>query len=66
MDADIFNYIYNSLVKNGDITKKNNKIYIIYPNYENKIVIKELGRGLHTEFLNVDYLKKYITFEITK
>lgn len=60
--SDIFSYIFDTLLKEIDILQ-DNEIFMIYPNYENKIIIKNLNTK-EIEFITSDLINKYISFNI--
>jgi len=62
LSSDIFSYIFNVLVKEIDILQ-DNEIFMIYPNYENKIIVKNLNTK-EIEFITSNLINKYITFDI--
>ena len=62
LSSDIFSYIFNILIKEIDILQ-DNEIFMIYPNYENKIIVKNLNTK-EIEFIETDLLNKYINFNI--
>lgn len=61
--SDIFSYIYRALIKDYPELYRNNCIYMIYINFLNEIVIKNLSKNI-IEFLELDVLNNYISFEI--
>lgn len=62
LSSDIFSYIFNILIKETDLLQ-DNEIFMIYPNYENKIIVKNLNTK-KIEFIESDLLNRYITFSI--
>lgn len=60
---DIFTYIFEYLRKNKKELILGHNIYIIYPNCENYVIIKNLSNNL-MELVHLDVFSKYIRFEI--
>ncbi len=63
LSKDIFTYIFKCLIENESKLIKGHNIYIIYPNCENYVIIKNLNDDL-IEFLHLDVFTNYIKFEI--
>lgn len=61
--SDIFSYIYRVLKKDYPELYRNNCIYMIYINFLNEIIIKNLSKNI-IEFLELDVFNNYIGFEI--
>ena len=63
LKADIFTYLFKVILEYEKDIIKNNNIYIIYPNLENYIIIKDLTHD-RLEFIMDDVFSKYIKFNI--
>ena len=63
LKADIFTYLFKVILEYEKDIIKNNNIYIIYPNLENYIIIKDLTYD-RLEFIMDDVFSKYIKFNI--
>ena len=63
LKADIFTYLFKVILEYEKDIIKNNNIYIIYPNLENYIIIKDLIHD-RLEFIMDDVFSKYIKFNI--
>ena len=63
LKADIFTYLFKVILEYEKDIIKNNNIYIIYPNLENYIIIKDLIHD-RLEFIMDDVFYKYIKFNI--
>lgn len=61
--SNIFSYIYRVLKKDYPELYRNNCIYMIYINFLNEIIIKNLSKNI-IEFLELDVFNNYIGFEI--
>lgn len=61
--SDIFSYIYRVLKKDYPELYRNNCIYMIYINFLNEIIIKNLSKNI-IEFLELNVFNNYIDFEI--
>lgn len=58
---DIFSHIIYKIREKFPSKVNNMKIYMIYPNFENEIVLKEYEQdNMKIEFLRKNFLKKYI------
>lgn len=58
---DILSIVFDTLRKNDLINKR--MIYVIYPNFQNKIVLRCLNTYVR-EYLEYDELQKYIKYDI--
>lgn len=63
MSSDVFSYIYSILIKDHPELYRNNQAYMIYINFFNEIVLKNLSTK-QIEFICLDVFYKYIYFEI--
>lgn len=63
LKADIFTYLFKVILEYEKDIIKNNNIYIIYPNLENYIIIKDLIHD-RLEFIMDDVFSRYIKFII--
>ena len=63
LKADIFTYLFKVILEYEKDIIKNNNIYIIYPNLENYIIIKDLTHD-RLEFIMDDVFSRYIKFNI--
>lgn len=63
LHRDIFFYIFKFLIEENSKYLEEHNVYLIYPNCENYIIIKNLNDDT-MEFIMDDVLKKYIEFEI--
>ncbi len=63
LKADIFTYLFKVILEYEKDIIKNNNIYIIYPNLENYIIIKDLTHD-RLEFIMDDVFSRYIKFII--
>lgn len=64
MLSDVFSYIYSILIKDHPELYRNNQAYMLYINFFNEIVLKNLSTK-QIEFICLDVFYKYIYFEIT-
>ncbi len=63
LKADIFTYLFKVILEYEKDIIRNNNIYIIYPNLENYIIIKDLTHD-RLEFIMDDVFSRYIKFNI--
>lgn len=63
LKSDIFTYIFRCILKKEQGIIRNNNIYIIYPNCENYIIIKNLNTD-QMEFLMDSVFLQYIRFVV--
>ena len=63
ISKDIFPYIFRQVIKNNPHLLRNNRIYMIYPSYDNQVIIRNLNEH-KVEFLETDILSKYFKIEI--
>ncbi len=63
LEKDIFTYIFKCLFESERELVEGHNIYIIYPNCENYIIVKNLNNDV-IEFLMHDVFTKYIKFEL--
>lgn len=59
LNSDIFSQIMFKMKRENKNYFDNHKVYFIYPNIENKIIIKNVNDGI-TEYLSSDIIAKYI------
>ena len=63
LKSDIFSYIFKYIKTNNSELVNGHNIYIIYPNCENYIIIKDLTNDT-LEFIMDEVFSKYIKFNI--